>query len=101
MDFKDSEAFEDELQFVRTIGFRGKFCIHPTQVDRANEVFAPTDDDKDWARRVLALYEDGVARSLGAVSMDGEMIDKPVADQARALLEWVDRIEARGAPTQS
>ncbi|MCZ6546380.1 MAG: CoA ester lyase [Chloroflexi bacterium] len=101
VDFKDTEAFEDELQFVRTLGFRGKFCIHPTQVDRANEVFAPTDEDKDWARRVIELYEDGVARNLGAVSMDGEMIDKPVADQARALLEWVDQIEARGAPTQS
>ncbi len=97
VDFKDTQAFEDELQFVRTLGFRGKFCIHPTQVDRANEVFAPSDDDRDWARRVIELYEDGVKRNLGAVAMDGEMIDKPVADQAHALLAWVERINERDA----
>lgn len=97
VDFKDTDGFEQELQTVRTLGFRGKFCIHPTQVERANVVFAPTDEDKDWARRVIELYEDGVARNLGAVAMDGEMIDKPVADQACALLEWVDRIEEREA----
>jgi citrate lyase subunit beta/citryl-CoA lyase len=97
VDFQDTEAFEAELQFVRTIGFRGKFCIHPTQVERANEVFAPSDDDVAWARRVIDLYEDGVQRNLGAVAMDGEMIDKPVADQARALLDWVDRIAERDA----
>ena len=97
VDFKDTEGFEQELQTVRTLGFRGKFCIHPTQVERANVVFAPTDEDRDWARRVIDVYEDGVARKLGAVAMDGGMIDKPVADQARALLAWVDRIAEREA----
>ena len=77
---------------MREIGFRGKFCIHPDQLAAANRVFAPAEGDIEWARRVVEAYEDGVAKNLGAVALDGQMIDKPVLEQAENMLEWSSQI---------
>ena len=91
-DIRDPEGFEVELRRMREIGFRGKFCIHPDQLAPANRVFAPAEGDIEWARRVVEAYEDGVAKNLGAVALGGQMIDKPVLEQAENMLEWSSQI---------
>ena len=65
----------------------GKLCIHPAQLEVVNRVFAPDEEQLEWARRVVAAYEDGVKDGKGAVALDGEMIDLPVVVRARRLLE--------------
>ena len=72
----------------------GKFCIHPDQLAPANRVFTPPAEDVEWARRVVEAYEDGVAQNLGAVALDGQMIDKPVLEQAEHVLARATQIAA-------
>lgn len=96
-DLTDPQGYEDELARMREIGFRGKFCIHPDQLAPANRVFAPAESDIEWARRVVDAYQDGVANNLGAVALDGQMIDKPVLEQAEAVLTWSGQIAAMEA----
>jgi len=79
----------DELQLrqdtlrARRFGFRGKLCIHPSQVPVVHETFAPTDAELDWARRVIAA---DAASAGAAVQLDGRMVDLPVVLQARRTL---------------
>ena len=63
------------------LGFAGKLCIHPTQVDSVNAAFTPSDQDLTWARRILQALDGG-----GAARVDGHMVDAPVAHRARAIL---------------
>ena len=72
-----------EAQRASRLGFGAKLCIHPRQVGVVNRGFSPTDDELDWARRVLAAS----SQSQGAaVALDGRMIDTPVVSRARDLL---------------
>jgi citrate lyase subunit beta/citryl-CoA lyase len=79
----DAEQLRHDTLRARQLGFGGKLCIHPKQVDGVNRHFAPSDAEAAWARRVL----DAAAASAGAaVQLDGKMIDKPVILRAEALM---------------
>ena len=93
-DIRDHHGFEDELRRMHEIGFLGKFCIHPDQLAPANAIFTPPSDDVDWARRVVDAYQEGVRQNLGAVALDGQMIDKPVLEQAEHVLARAEQIDA-------
>ena len=97
LDYTDAEGFQRDAYQARALGYRGKFCIHPSQVEPANRLFAPSADELAWARRVLAAYEEGGRNGRGAVALDGAMIDDPIADRARATLTWQEQVEARNA----
>jgi citrate lyase subunit beta/citryl-CoA lyase len=71
---------------ARRMGYRGKCCIHPKQIDVVNAVFTPSAGEIDQARRIVAAFEDAERSGAAAVSLDGLMIDYPVADKARKLL---------------
>ena len=68
------------------IGYRGKLCIHPAQVALANRAFSPSPEELDRARRLLAAYDDAVARGEAAIAFEGQMVDEPLARHARAVL---------------
>lgn len=91
LDTQDDEGLEEESLLARSLGFRGKVCIHPAQVEIVNRVFSPTREDGDRARRVVEAYERGVADGRGAVALDGEMIDLPVVERARRILAETER----------
>ncbi len=93
-DIRDPEGYEGELRRMKEIGFQGKFCIHPDQLAPANRIFSPPEEDVSWARRVVDAYEEGVSQNLGAVALDGQMIDKPVLEQAENVLAWSEQIAA-------
>ena len=80
-----------ECLLARTLGFRGKACIHPSQVPIVNRVFAPTGAEIEWARRVLDAYEAATASGRGAITVDGAMVDVPVVERARRLLAESNR----------
>lgn len=71
------------------LGFTGKACIHPSQIEIVNEVFTPTASELDWARRVVETFEAAERDGLAAVKMDGQMLDYPVVEKARRLLARV------------
>jgi citrate lyase subunit beta / citryl-CoA lyase len=79
----DDARLVADLAFARAFGFGAKLCIHPRQVGVVRNAMRPTADELAWARRVLAAAE----RSEGAVQVDGKMVDRPVIQKARAILE--------------
>jgi citrate lyase subunit beta/citryl-CoA lyase len=87
LDTRDDAGLEQESDLARSLGFGGKLCIHPAQVEIVNRAFAPTDEQLVWARAAVDAYEEGLAAGRGAVSLDGEMIDAPVVERARAILQ--------------
>ncbi len=86
LDVRDGEGLDAECRLARSLGFRGKACIHPAQVDIVNAVFAPGEDELARARRIVESYARGIAEGRGAVALDGEMIDLPVVERARRLI---------------
>ncbi|AQZ49914.1 HpcH/HpaI aldolase/citrate lyase family protein [Martelella mediterranea] len=79
----DPEAIARDVRHARSMGFGAKLCIHPAQVAPVNAGFAPSDDEIDWARRVIAALENA---NGAAVQLDGKMIDRPLIDHARLIL---------------
>jgi citrate lyase beta subunit len=86
LDTRDDAGFEAAARFARSLGFRGKACIHPAQVEIVNRVFVPETGSVDWARRVVEAAETGEREGRGAVALDGEMIDAPIVARARRIL---------------
>ncbi len=82
-ELRDMEAFRRTVQRARAFGFEGVTCFHPAQVAVVHEVFAPDPNELAAAARILEAFE---AAGGGAVAVDGHMVDRPVAERARALL---------------
>ncbi|MCL6650511.1 MAG: CoA ester lyase [Chloroflexi bacterium] len=93
-DFKDLENLEVDARRARNLGYQGKFCIHPSQVEIVNRVFTPAEAEIEYARRVVAAYEEAERQGIGAVALDGKMIDAPVVLRARQLLQRAASIAA-------
>jgi len=82
----DRDRFWQAARAVRQLGYRGKFCIHPDQVGLVNDAFAPSGAERDWAEKVVAAFEAARDRGIGAISVDGSMVDLPIYERARELL---------------
>jgi citrate lyase beta subunit len=91
VDTRDEEGLEAECRLARSLGFRGKACIHPAQVEVVNRVFSPSPEEAERARRIVAAYEEGLEAGRGVVALDGEMIDLPVVERARHVLAATER----------
>jgi citrate lyase subunit beta / citryl-CoA lyase len=87
LDVHDPAALEREVAAARTLGLRGKICIHPTQVEGVRRGFAPTAEELEQARRVVAAWAAIVAEGNAVGVVDGMLVDPPVAERARAVIE--------------
>jgi citrate lyase subunit beta/citryl-CoA lyase len=83
---KDLDAFGKDVEYARGIGFTGSVCIHPNQVSIVNRGFSPSTAELEWARKVVEADQAARGKGLGAVLLDGKMIDKPIVDRARRWL---------------
>jgi citrate lyase subunit beta/citryl-CoA lyase len=90
-DHRDEEGLRLSCRLARSLGFDGKWCIHPSQIEVVNEVLSPTEDEVEWAERVVAAYEEANAAGSGAVSIDGQMIDAASIRMARTTLDLTRR----------
>ena len=86
LDIRDAEGLEREAELARSLGFGGKICIHPAQVETVNRVFTTSEAELEWARRVVEAYHEALREGLGAVALDGKMVDMPIVRQAERLL---------------
>ena len=84
---KDPEAYREEARYARGLGFTGKSCIHPTQIDMANEAFMPSAEEIDRAQRFVAAADEAEAAGVGAYQVDGQMVDAPFVVRARMILD--------------
>ncbi|MBX6425610.1 MAG: CoA ester lyase [Variibacter sp.] len=96
-DYKDLEAFRKTVRFSRQLGFLGASVIHPSQVPILNEEFAPSAEEVEQARRIVAAYEEATAAGRGSIAVDGKMVDVPVVLRAEQLLRRHEAILARAA----
>ncbi len=90
--FRDLDALRHNALASKKIGFKGKFAIHPAQIDTINAVFSPSPEEIEHARRVVAVFEEAERIGKGATSLDGKVVDVPVVKRAYALLEIAENM---------
>lgn len=78
-------AFEADIRLGKQIGFFGKMIIHPSQIDPVHQVYRVTKEEEAWARKVVAAYEN--SDGLGAVRVEGQLVDRPVYERALRILK--------------
>jgi citrate lyase subunit beta/citryl-CoA lyase len=88
----DVEGLMDDTKYSKSIGFTGKTCIHPSQIDIVNDIFTPNPEDVEKARKLLCAFDDAIRAGKGVCMFEGKMIDNPIADRARKLVEKADTI---------
>ena len=91
----DLDGLIKEARKVKLMGFTGKLLVHPRHVDPVNQVFAPTKEETDFAKRVIKTYEEAKAKGLGATSMGGRMIDYGSYRRALNLISTSEKISER------
>ena len=90
-DYGDEEGLRRSCLIARSLGFDGKWCIHPAQIAVVNETFSPTVKEVDWAKKVVAAYNEANATGSGSVSVDGQMVDAASIKLARNTLGKVPK----------
>lgn len=86
-DVNDEEGFLKEVDLIRRMGFNGKSLINPRQIELLHNAYAPTQEEIDYAERVITAAEEGERSGLGVISLNGKMIDAPIINHARVVLE--------------
>jgi len=89
-DYRDEEGLRKSCLRARSLGFDGKWCIHPEQVEIVNEVFSPAEGEIEWAKKVVSAYEEANAAESGAISVNGQMIDAASIRMAQNTLDLAE-----------
>jgi citrate lyase subunit beta / citryl-CoA lyase len=105
LNVRDMARFRRRCEHARRRGFGGILCIHPSQVEVANEVFAPTPDELERARSIVEAFDRQERAGSASITLDGVFVDYPIAEAARRVLRTNDLIAqhagARAAPQTS
>ncbi len=86
VNFRDDSGLRNDIAEALKLGYKGKFAIHPGQLETIRRMFGPSLEELEHARRVVAAWEDAAASGRGAIDLDGAMVDLPVVERARDLL---------------
>ena len=93
--FKDPAGLEAAAKRASSIGFEGKWAIHPSQIDLANMVFSPSSAEVDYATSIIAALEEAAESGKGAASLDGKMIDAVSARMAQNLVKKNNEVQSK------
>ena len=91
-EFRDLDILASDCRTAAAAGYDGKFAIHPAQISAIHEAFTPSSDEVERATRIVNAFDAAVARGEGAVAVDGQMVDPPVAERARGILNRAHRV---------
>lgn len=91
-DVNDEETFLAEVSMIKGLGFDGKSVINPRQVKLVHQVFAPTEQEINNAKRVLAAYQEALDKKSGVIALDGKMIDGPIVTRAERVLAYAQAV---------
>jgi len=86
-DLKDKNGFTKDCQVGRSLGYAGKSVIHPDQIQTVHKIFHPSKPEIEWAKKVCNIYEKSTKKGIGAIVIEGKMIDEVHYKRAKALLE--------------
>ena len=73
---------------ARQLGFQGKLCIHPNQVDICNRLFSPTKEEIQYAQKVIKAFDEAEAGGSGVIQLEGKFVDYPVVERCRRILKF-------------
>ena len=90
--FGNPDGYRQEAARACLLGASGKWAIHPSQIALANEVFSPTQQEVDQARKLFAAYEEAKAKGLGAVALEGVMVDEALSRILKTTLQKAELI---------
>ncbi|MEH7176850.1 HpcH/HpaI aldolase/citrate lyase family protein [Neobacillus vireti] len=94
VDIKDSEGFLYETRYIKSLGFQGKLVIHPSQISLVNQVFTLNREDIDKALEIVEAYENALVNDLGVLQFKGKMVDLPVVEKARRIVEMAGLLKS-------
>ncbi|MBZ8142565.1 citrate (pro-3S)-lyase subunit beta [Rubrivivax gelatinosus] len=92
-DVNDEAGFLREVELIRKLGFNGKSLINPRQIELLHNAYAPSEEDVEHAQRVIAAADKAEREGLGVIALNGKMIDAPIVNHARRVLQ---RAQASG-----
>jgi citrate lyase subunit beta/citryl-CoA lyase len=92
IDLADKEGLVKDSMLAKQLGFKGKFLIHPSQIEPVNRIFSPSEKEIEYAKKVVQAFKEAEAKGLGAASLEGRMIDIAVYRQAEDLLKLAEAI---------
>ena len=101
LDLADDEGFGAACRQGRELGFDGKTLIHPRQIAAANAAFAPTPEEVEWSRRIIAAHSEAAAAGKGVALVEGRLIENLHVENARRLLALAGEIERLTSEKQS
>jgi citrate lyase subunit beta/citryl-CoA lyase len=87
IDLKDIEALKADAMRAKRLGFQGKLCIHPNQIEPCHAIFSPTREEILYAEKVVQAFEEAESKGVGAFQLDGKFIDYPVVNRSRRILK--------------
>ena len=93
---KDHEAFAASCETPRALGFQGKLCIHPDQVDPANAAFTPTKDSVAWSEKIVATFEEAEKAGVASIQVDGYFVDYPIVEKAQRTVDLANVLRNLG-----
>ena len=86
-DVNDDAGFLKEVELIRRLGFNGKSLINPRQIELLHNAYAPTEEEVDHAKRVVAAADKAAREGLGVISLNGKMIDAPIVNHAQRVIQ--------------
>ena len=94
-DFNDSESYKDAARRGAALGFEGKWAIHPSQIELANEVYTPPKEEVSHAKQILIALDEAAKAGRGAAQLNGRMIDAASAKMAENIVNTDNAIHGK------
>jgi len=91
--FRDPDNLKIDSEQSKAIGFKGKFAIHPLQIDIINHCFSPSSEEIAHAMEVIKVFEEAAEKGRGSTSLNGQVVDVPVVKRAKSLLNQAKQME--------
>ena len=85
--YKDHPGYEARCRRSRALGFGGRMCIHPDQLEATNCLYAPTEDEIAWAKDVIAAFEEAESKGIAALTVRGQLVDYAFVTRAKQILD--------------
>jgi citrate lyase subunit beta/citryl-CoA lyase len=93
IDLKDVDGLKADAMRAKQLGFQGKLCIHPNQIEPCHTVFSPTKEEIFYAEKVIQAFEEAEQSGVAAIQLDGKFIDYPVVERARRTLKMAEMMK--------
>ena len=94
-EIQDSDAYVSSANRAAVLGCEGKWAIHPSQIDLANTIFTPPEEEVTKAKRILEAMEEAQKQGKGAASLDGRLIDLASVRQATVMVQKAELINKK------